>query len=176
MTATNKRQALPDHIVKTSSLSVSSPRSSPFRRPETPGSPSPLRAATPTSSPLKASQSTPRFSTSTSSTPGGSTASDSLTPRAQAVQQQAAADDMLGPSRNQRAPVASTVSHASAVAQGTALSQLQPAQVRQIREGFQILDRDSDGSVNREDVADMLNQLGMERTSYIEALCMLTGR
>jgi Ca2+-binding EF-hand superfamily protein len=32
--------------------------------------------------------------------------------------------------------------------------------VRTLREGFQILDRDSDGTVNREDVADMLNQLG----------------
>lgn len=30
-----------------------------------------------------------------------------------------------------------------------------------MREGFQILDRDSDGTVNREDVADMLNQLGL---------------
>ena len=43
---------------------------------------------------------------------------------------------------------------------GNALSQLQPSQMRMIREGFQILDRDSDGSVNRDDVADMLNQLG----------------
>lgn len=67
---------------------------------------------------------------------------------------------MFGSPRNQRASVGSTASHASAVAQGNALSQLQPAQVRQIREGFQIMDRDSDGSVNREDVADMLNQLG----------------
>jgi hypothetical protein len=40
------------------------------------------------------------------------------------------------------------------------LSQLQPAQVRTLRDGFQILDRDSDGIVNREDVADMLTQLG----------------
>lgn len=46
---------------------------------------------------------------------------------------------------------------------GNALSQLQPAQVRTLREGFQILDRDSDGAVNRDDVADMLNQLGMPR-------------
>lgn len=30
-----------------------------------------------------------------------------------------------------------------------------------LRDGFQILDRDSDGIVNREDVADMLNQLGL---------------
>ncbi|GAO13134.1 hypothetical protein UVI_02024920 [Ustilaginoidea virens] len=44
---------------------------------------------------------------------------------------------------------------------GTALSQLQPAQVRMLRDGFQILDRDCDGLVNREDVADMLGQLGL---------------
>ena len=41
-----------------------------------------------------------------------------------------------------------------------ALSKLQPAQVRELREGFQILDRDSDGQVGREDIADMLTQLG----------------
>lgn len=40
------------------------------------------------------------------------------------------------------------------------MSQLQPSQVRNLRDGFQILDRDSDGVVNRDDVADMLNQLG----------------
>lgn len=43
---------------------------------------------------------------------------------------------------------------------GNKLSQLQPGQVRTLRDGFQILDRDSDGVVNREDVADMLTQLG----------------
>ena len=41
-----------------------------------------------------------------------------------------------------------------------ALSRLQPAQVRELREGFQTLDRDSDGQVGRDDVADMLTQLG----------------
>lgn len=41
-----------------------------------------------------------------------------------------------------------------------ALAKLQPAQVRELREGFQILDRDSDGQVGRDDVADMLTQLG----------------
>ena len=41
-----------------------------------------------------------------------------------------------------------------------AMSRLQPAQVRELREGFQVLDRDSDGQVGREDVADMLTQLG----------------
>jgi Ca2+-binding EF-hand superfamily protein len=44
---------------------------------------------------------------------------------------------------------------------GNALSQLQPAQVRTLRDGFQILDRDCDGVVNRDDVADMLSQLGL---------------
>ena len=43
---------------------------------------------------------------------------------------------------------------------GNALSKLQPTQVRTLRDGFQILDRDCDGVVNREDVADMLSQLG----------------
>lgn len=41
------------------------------------------------------------------------------------------------------------------------MSQLQPAQVRTLRDGFQLMDRDSDGVVNREDVADMLTQLGL---------------
>lgn len=45
------------------------------------------------------------------------------------------------------------------------MSQLQPAQVRTLREGFEILDRDSDGIINREDVADMLNQLGKQVSS-----------
>jgi Ca2+-binding EF-hand superfamily protein len=45
-----------------------------------------------------------------------------------------------------------------------ALAKLSPAQVRELREGFQILDRDGDGSVNREDVADMLAQLGKSLT------------
>lgn len=53
---------------------------------------------------------------------------------------------------------------------GNALSQLQPAQVRTLREGFQILDRDSDGVVNREDVADMLNQLGRLISTLARAL------
>lgn len=56
----------------------------------------------------------------------------------------------------------STASTAPISGHGNALSQLQPAQVRTLREGFQILDRDSDGVVNREDVTEMLGQLGKE--------------
>lgn len=43
----------------------------------------------------------------------------------------------------------------------SSMSKLQPAQVRELREGFQILDRDSDGTVGRDDVAEMLSQLGL---------------
>ena len=41
------------------------------------------------------------------------------------------------------------------------LSKLPQAQVREMREAFQILDRDSDGQVNRDDVVDTLASLGM---------------
>ena len=40
------------------------------------------------------------------------------------------------------------------------ISKLPPSQVREMREGFQILDRDNDGLVNRDDVVDMLTNLG----------------
>ncbi len=46
-------------------------------------------------------------------------------------------------------------------ASGDALSKLNPAQVRELREAFQVLDRDGDGLVGREDVVDMLNNLGV---------------
>jgi Ca2+-binding EF-hand superfamily protein len=45
--------------------------------------------------------------------------------------------------------------------QSNALAQLQPSQMRMLRDGFEVLDRDGDGVVNREDVADMLAQLGL---------------
>jgi hypothetical protein len=60
--------------------------------------------------------------------------------------------------RTTAAPV--SPSPAKVLGHGTAMSQLQPAQVRTLKEAFQVLDRDSDGMVGRDDVADMLNQLG----------------
>lgn len=165
LTGITTNQALPPSHLKNSPLAAggglaSSPRSSPFRRPESPVSPSQLRQTTPSTSPTKAGHvnSNSRFATpSTTSTPTGS--ATTLTPRAQTPQQQRD-DDMLGSPRGQRGPSATAASAASTMGHGNALSQLQPAQVRTLREGFQILDRDSDGVVNREDVADMLNQLG----------------
>ena len=58
------------------------------------------------------------------------------------------------------APVSARHQPNQTMGHGNALSKLQPAQVRILRDGFQILDRDSDGTVNRDDIADMLNQLG----------------
>jgi Ca2+-binding EF-hand superfamily protein len=41
-----------------------------------------------------------------------------------------------------------------------ASSKIPPAQLREIREAFQVLDRDNDGLVNKDDVADVLTNLG----------------
>ncbi|XXH05000.1 hypothetical protein Hte_011424 [Hypoxylon texense] len=144
---------------KPSPLGYGSPRSSPFRRPESPASPSAPRYTTPTPSPTKVGAvHTPSRFAATVESPSSSI--DSQTPRRYGHP----TGDMLPPQ-----PLASPAHISSSrspaplqsAAQGNALSQLQPAQVRVLRDGFQILDRDSDGIVNREDVADMLNQLGL---------------
>ncbi|KAL2753379.1 hypothetical protein ACRALDRAFT_1072117 [Sodiomyces alcalophilus JCM 7366] len=143
---------------KPSPLGYGSPRSSPFRRPESPASPSassPLRQTTPSGSPTKA----PSFHTSASRfadpiTPTKS-AAESWTPKGTPRPLETPADRLASPR-----PVARS-SPTKAPTYGNALAQLQQTQVRTLREGFEILDRDSDGVVNREDVADMLNQLGL---------------
>jgi Ca2+-binding EF-hand superfamily protein len=48
---------------------------------------------------------------------------------------------------------------------GDMLAKIPPAQLREMREAFQVLDRDSDGQVNREDVVDILTNLG---TVYLQ--------
>ncbi|MCJ1455262.1 hypothetical protein MMC28_005616 [Mycoblastus sanguinarius] len=54
---------------------------------------------------------------------------------------------------------------------GDALSKLPASQVREMREGFQILDRDNDGLVNRDDVVDMLTNLG-SRAIFLSPLLL----
>lgn len=139
---------------KPSPLRYGSPptvRNSPFRRPESPASPSPLRQTTPTGSPTK-----------TSTLPGalrfarGSTPTSTQDIRPSITQTAPPIMSSLPP----RPLPGSPGSGSKPLGHGNALSQLQPAQVRTLRDGFQILDRDCDGVVNREDVADMLNQLG----------------
>ncbi|KAK0646683.1 hypothetical protein B0T16DRAFT_167846 [Cercophora newfieldiana] len=135
---------------KPSPLGYGSPRSSPFRRPESPASPTSIRQTTPLTSPSRPGPLTgaPRFSVG----PASTTTTESWTPRGGSV-----ADEGHTPQPRSavRSPAPKPMGH------GNAMSQLQPSQVRTLREGFQILDRDSDGVVNREDVADMLNQLGL---------------
>ncbi|CAH0049079.1 unnamed protein product [Clonostachys solani] len=143
---------------KPSALGYGSPpaRSSPFRRPESPASPSPLRQTTPTTSPTKGAagplNGTSRFAIPT--TPTSSNRENNWTPRGPTTPVR----DMGSPF--QRAPVAHTPP-SKPLGHGNSLSQLQPAQVTMLRDSFQILDRDCDGIVNREDVADMLHQLGL---------------
>ncbi|KAK4171863.1 hypothetical protein QBC36DRAFT_339142 [Triangularia setosa] len=125
---------------KPSPLGYGSPRTSPFRRPVSPGSPNTLRQTTPTASPTKTAG--PPSPVLDFKPARGSPGRELPTPQAR-----------LSPR-----PVASK---SGPIGHGSAMSQLQPSQVRTLREGFQILDRDSDGVVNREDVVDMLNQLGL---------------
>ncbi|PHH85370.1 hypothetical protein CDD83_530 [Cordyceps sp. RAO-2017] len=127
-------------------------RSSPFRRPESPVSPSPLRHATPSASPSKAAPST---GTSRLSRLGSPTSTHgSWTPRP-------APSDLMASPPPQRPGPPTRTSTSRSLGSGNALAQLQPAQVTTLRDGFQILDRDCDGVVNSDDVADMLNQLGL---------------
>ena len=53
------------------------------------------------------------------------------------------------------------ISGASKIQDNNAHARLPAAQVRELREAFQVLDRDSDGLVGREDVEDMLTNLGV---------------
>ncbi|KAK1832297.1 hypothetical protein QBC39DRAFT_281458 [Podospora conica] len=134
---------------KPSPLGYGSPRSSPFRRPESPASPSTLRQTTPRASPAKPEHATggAKFTTGPANTP----TSESWPPRP------SVSSEPPQPRPLPRSPGQKTMANGG----GNALAQLQPAQVRTLRDGFQILDRDSDGVVNREDVADMLTQLGL---------------
>ncbi|KAI0528060.1 EF-hand [Xylaria bambusicola] len=159
---------------KPSPLGYGSPRSSPFRRPESPSSQSSSRQITPTPSPNKHNSSNnnagyfspSRFVSASSPTPTLESNGESRTPR----RLFAPSDNNMASSQQKpltasanipsRTPPATTTAHQS-IGHGNALSQLQPAQVRVLRDGFQIMDRDSDGVVNREDVMDMLTQLGL---------------
>lgn len=145
------RQSMPA-AYKPSPLGYGSQRSSPFRRPQSPASPSTLRQTTPTTSPTK--QGSIDAGTRFMSSPVTSPTQEFRTSRSHSMAEDASTAQSPQLRSAPRPAAASTVGH------GSALSQLQPAQVRTMREAFQILDRDSDGVVNREDVMDMLNQLG----------------
>lgn len=105
---------------------------------------------TPFGSPTKASYATNNGRFGNPTTPTDT--AESKTPR---VRTPTAETTTMASPQPLRPGLKKTMSH------GNAISHLQPAQVRQLREGFEVLDRDSDGVINREDVADMLNQLGL---------------
>lgn len=140
-----------------------SPRASPFRRPASPASPSPLRQSTPNPSPTKmaaATTTTPSRLVQQVSTPSEP---ETWTPRglvASAGRREREPSPTPARSSNASPGFGGMLTSRSAVNDANALSKLQPAQVRELREGFQTLDRDSDGQVGRDDVADMLTQLG----------------
>lgn len=150
---------------KPSPLSYGSPRTSPFRRPESPASPSPLRQSTPNPSPTKMATTTSTTTPSRlqrSSTPATDTDTDTGTWTPRGLTPAAQREREPSPTRGANSPGfgGMLTSRSVGTADNNALGKLQPAQIRELREGFQILDRDSDGQVGREDVADMLTQLG----------------
>ena len=59
-----------------------------------------------------------------------------------------------------RKPINPT-SGASKIQENNAYARLPAAQVRELREAFQVLDRDSDGLVDQGDVEDILANLGV---------------
>ncbi|RYP76039.1 hypothetical protein DL769_003696 [Monosporascus sp. CRB-8-3] len=142
---------------KPSPLGYGTPRSSPFRRQESPASPTPVRQISPATSPTKigASFAPPRLANSPA--PADTSENRTLRGHAQANTMASPSSKLGSPVQISPRPQAMRTQSAGA----NALSQLQPAQMRVLRDAFQVLDRDSDGVVNREDVADMLGQLGL---------------
>ena len=59
-----------------------------------------------------------------------------------------------------QSPILGNRSLGTTVTNADASSKLPAYQVREIREAFQVLDRDNDGLVNKDDVADVLGNLG----------------
>lgn len=59
-------------------------------------------------------------------------------------------------------PIASSRTTGFTGPAGDAAGKLLPHQVREIREAFQVLDRDNDGLVDKDDVIDVLTTLGTE--------------
>ncbi|KAL1992544.1 hypothetical protein VTN49DRAFT_4576 [Thermomyces lanuginosus] len=153
---------------KHSPLSFNSVRNSPFRRQSSPGSPpAAIRPTTPTSSPGKPH------------TPIQSPSKLNQTYTAEEDEETVTnKNEKLGASPRFREPPPSPTRGSEArgspsstmrprsprpmAVNNDALSRLPPALLRDMREAFQVLDRDNDGNVNRDDVADVLSNLGLD--------------
>ncbi|KAH8700659.1 putative calmodulin [Talaromyces proteolyticus] len=162
---------------KPSPLSFNSPRASPFRRPSSPGSPTTaIRTNTPTSSPGRGH--TPAQSPSKlnqSYTVGDSeeavTEDDqpALTPKSPRFRESPSSPTKNGSGRGSFSSLKASQLSRPISADTDTLSKLPPAQLRDMREAFQVLDRDNDGNVNRDDVADVLSNLGQDPSSSATA-------
>lgn len=141
-----------------------SSRMSPFRRPEGIASPSPLRYSTPSPSNLKMypTSSTPKFSHGSGQAAVDTNLNENSLKYTHTKKKSSSSLNRGGSPFEQSDGVFGTRN----TTDRNAISKLQPSQVRELREAFQILDRDSDGFVGREDIADMLNQLGLFSLCY----------
>ncbi|KAJ6082783.1 Calcium-binding EF-hand [Penicillium canescens] len=136
---------------KPSPLSFGSPRASPFRRPSTPNSPpSAGRTGTPGSSPSRSY--TPMVSPSKLNQSYTAADRESASPKSEApIPQPNFKRELPPPRRKERSRQAAHHRF------------WEP--VREIREAFQVLDRDNDGLVNKDDVIDVLTTLGQDSSS-----------
>ncbi|KAL8750477.1 MAG: hypothetical protein Q9184_006414 [Pyrenodesmia sp. 2 TL-2023] len=175
---------------KPSPLSFGSPRTSPFRRPESPSPSSPastIRPSTPTSS--HARPTTPTTSPTKPHTPLQVSPSKLHTVTTPTIDDDDVEDEEeshtvrnLTPSLTKResyltpstspSRTPTTLSDRPGIMNrmalgADALAKLPPAQVREMREGFQVLDRDNDGMVTKEDVVDMLTNLGQDASPQV---------
>ncbi|KAL4898166.1 hypothetical protein BDV59DRAFT_166321 [Aspergillus ambiguus] len=154
---------------KPSPLSFGSPRASPFRRPSTPNSPpsnirpttpgsSPSRGYTPVVSPSKLNQSY--------TVDEDDAAAAAAKPREPVPQPRFTREIPASPTRgadsSAGSPMMGTTRGPTMATSSDAAAKLTPAQLREIREAFQVLDRDNDGLVNRDDVADALVNIGQD--------------
>jgi len=182
---TNLAQQQSTSPKKPSPLSFGAQRSSPFKRADSPltASQPNLRPTTPTSrtsftSPLPTVNNPPSPASSTStviqgrrepqiyiseqqeSTPSHSTTLPHpiATSRPNSTSHNAAPSS--APSRNSARPAMLRTNTG-----GDPVSKLHPAQLRDMRESFQVMDRDNDGQVDREDIAEVLTQLGTSAPS-----------
>ncbi|GAD92570.1 calmodulin, putative [Paecilomyces variotii No. 5] len=161
----------PNGTYKPSPLSFGSPRASPFRRPSTPNSPSTIgRPTTPGSSPGKGH--TPIQSPSKLNQSYTAEDEENASSSAERIPQPKFREPPASPTPSGRTSgpgsFSSTMGAMSAARgpiENDSLSRLPPAQLREMREAFQVLDRDNDGIVNREDVADVLRNLGQDSSS-----------
>ncbi|KAL2798254.1 calmodulin [Aspergillus keveii] len=148
-----------------SPLSFNSPRASPFRRPSTPSSPPQARPVTPGSSPGRGY--TPVVSPSKLNQSYTVEDDASSRDREPIPQPRFTRDPPSSPSRGasalQSSPSSMDATATSMMAATSdAAARLAPTQLREIREAFQVLDRDNDGFVDKDDVADVLANIGQD--------------